>query len=338
VLALWRNFLSSSDFPTHYAAPEFFLEPILRKTKGFAVLSLSGERVTGVLTGIHDGDHIQSGLSVRPQIAFLRRADRQRAMANLLTGLLTEAVSAKLVDLFVWSGMEGFVGARFRQRPCEGVVMLDLSRGLDALFRKFSENKRTNIRKAIKYGVTVAPAKNDGEISAYYHVYVEWSRRKHLPIQEEEEFRENFGLTNNRLLLLARYEGKIIAGVVIRFCPSGIMEYAANSSLESALRLRPNDLLHWRAIEWACREGLSHYSLGGAHLFLRKFGGEIVSTTRCRLDLSTLRGYTLRDWLAEKVDQGRMQLPPGLLAKGRSWRYQVAAKLSTYATRFRPTC
>src|SRR5215471_14866381 len=137
---------------------------------------------------------------------------------------------------------------------------------------------------------------------------------------------------------VARYEGKIIAGVVIRFCPSAILEYAANSSLESALRLRPNDLLHWRAIEWACREGLSHYSLGGAHLFLRKFGSEIVSTTRCRLDLSTLRGYTLRDWLAEKVDQGRMQLPPGLLAKGRSWRYQVAAKVSTYATRFRPTC
>ena len=84
VLALWRNFLSSSDFPTHYAAPEFFLEPILRKTKGFAVLSLSGERVTGILAGVRDGHHVRSGLSVRPQIAFLQHADRHRAMANLL--------------------------------------------------------------------------------------------------------------------------------------------------------------------------------------------------------------------------------------------------------------
>ena len=89
-------------------------------------------------------------------------------------------------------------------------------------------------------------------------------------------------LKNNRLLLLARHEGKVIAGVVIRFFPDGVMEYAANSSLQSALHLRPNDLLHWRAIEWGCREGMTHYSLGGAHLFLRKFGGEIVPTTRHR--------------------------------------------------------
>ena len=322
VLGQWRSCLSGCDFPTHYTAPEFFLEPMLRKMKGFAVLSLSGECVTGILTGLRDGDHVQSGISVRPQVAFLRHADRHRAMTNLLSGLLQEAASAKLVDLFVWSEMEGFVGERFRRKQCEGVVMLDLARGPDALFRKFSENKRTNIKKAIKYGVSVAPAKNDDQISAYYRVCVDWARRKHLPIPEEEEFRENFGLTNNRLLLLAHHESEIIAGVVIRFCPSGVMEYAANCSLESALRLRPNDLLHWRAIEWGCREGLTHYSLGGAHLFLRKFGGEIVPTTRCRLDLSILRGYTVRDWVAEKIEQGRMRVPPRLLAMGRSLRSQ----------------
>ena len=328
ILAQWRSCLPNCDFPTHYTAPEFFLEPMLRKMKGFAVLSLSGERVTGILTGVRDGDHVRSGLSVRPQIAFLQHADRHRAMANLPGGLVEEAASAKLVDLFIWSELEDFMGGRFRQRRCEGVVMLDLARGPDALFRRFSENKRTNIKKAIKYGVSVAPAKNNDEISAYYRVCVDWSRRKLLPIQEEEEFRENFGLTNNRLLLLARYKGEIVAGVVIRFCPRGVMEYAANSSLESALRLRPNDLLHWRAIEWGCREGLSHYSLGGAHLFLRKFGGEIVPTTRCRLDLSILRAYTVRDWLAEKAEQGRMRAPAGLLAIGRSWRNQVSAKMS----------
>jgi hypothetical protein len=39
---------------------------------------------------------------------------------------------------------------------------------------------------------------------------------------------------------------------------------------------------HWRAIEWGYREGSSKYSLGGTHLLLRKFGGEIVPTTRDR--------------------------------------------------------
>jgi len=278
---------------------------MVQKTRGFAILGIVHGEIAGVLTGINNGDHVQSGLSVRPQIAFSRDVDRARAMTSLLTGLLEEARTAKLVDLFLWSDMENLVDSRFRQRRYEGVVMLDLSRGPDALFRRFSENKRINIRKAIKYGVVVEPAQSREEISVYHAICADWSRRKQLSVPEEKEFQRLFALTKNRRLLLARHEGKIIAGVVIRFAPRGVMEYAANSSLESALRLRPNDLLHWRAIEWGCRMGMTKYSLGGTHLFLRKFGGEITPTTRCRLDQSLFRRFTIGDWIADQANRTR---------------------------------
>ena len=257
-------------------------------------------RLTGVLTGINDNGHVQSGLSVRPQIALPQCADRAQAWRNLLAGLVAEAKSARLVDLFSWPEATSHCEARFHQRPHEGVVMLDLAHGPDALFRKFSENKRTNIKKAIKYGISVAPAKTADEISAYYAICADWSQRKALPMPAEEEFHQIFALTGNRVLFLARHEGNIVAGVVIRFFPQGVMEYAANSSLESALRLRPNDLLHWRAIEWGCAEGIAKYSLGGAHLFLRKFGGQLVPTIRHRLDLSLFRRHALADWVSGK--------------------------------------
>jgi hypothetical protein len=318
--ARWRKCLADSEFPTHYTSPEFFLEPAFRRRNPFAILSTAGEQVTGVLTGTNGGDHLESGLSVRPQIAFSRRADQTNAMTNLIAGLVAEAKAAKLVDLFAWSDMESLVGARFRQKRYEGVAMLDLSVGPEALFRKFSENKRTNIKKAIKYGVSVASAKGEDEISAYYSICVDWSRRKALPIPEEQEFRQAFALTDNRLLLLARHQGKIIAGVVIRFYPCGVMEYAANSSLENALRLRPNDLLHWRAIEWGCREGMTRYSLGGAHLFLRKFGGEVVPTTRHRLDLSVFRRFLIGDWLADQAEWARPFISERLVRIARSMR------------------
>ena len=218
--ALWRTCLADADFPTHYIAPEYFLEPGFRNKGPFAVLSLSGEEVTAVLTGTNDGAYVQSGLSVRPQIVFSRHADRLRAMANLVEGLLVEAASAKLVDLFVWSNIATLVDPRFRKKQYEGIAMLDLSRGPDALFRKFSENKRRNIKRAIKYGVSVEPAIDPAEVSAYYSICVEWSRRKGLSIPGEEEFHQTIALKNNRLLLLARNEGKIIAGVVIRFSPT----------------------------------------------------------------------------------------------------------------------
>lgn len=313
----WRAFLGGSDYPTHYTAPEFFSEPSFRNRNPFAVLSLAEDKVTGVLTGINQGGRVQSGLSVRPQIA-LPRADRAPAWRNLLAGLLAEAKSARLIDLFSWPEASGHFDSRFRQRDCEGVIVLDLARGPEKLFRNFSENKRTNIKKAIKYGVSVEPAQSPDDISAYYTICADWSQRKGLPIPAEDEFRQTFALTGNRVLFLARHEGKIIAGVVIRFFPRGVMEYAANSSLESALRLRPNDLLHWRAIEWGCAHGIKTYSLGGAHLFLRKFGGQLVPTTRHRLDLSLFRRHALGDWITDKAQAVRPMLPERALVIGRS--------------------
>jgi len=321
--AQWRDCLAEADFPTHFVTPEYFLEPMLRGKRPFAILSLSGEDVTAVLTAVHDGGRVQSGLSVRPQIAFSRRADRSLAMSNLIAGLLQEAQSAKLIDIFIWSDMSQLVDTRFHQKDCEGVVMLDLSLGPDSLFRKFSANKRTNIKKAIKYGVSVDAAKGRDDVAAYYCVYADWARRKALPITGEEEFQETFALTGNRRLLLARHEGRIIAGVVLRFFPGRVMEFAANSSLESALHLRPNDLLHWRAIEWACGEGMSKYSLGGAHLFLRKYGGEVVPTARHRLDLSLLRRHAIHDWIIDRAEDARTFLPERILELGRSVRSRV---------------
>jgi hypothetical protein len=316
----WRSCLADSDLPTHYTTPEYFLEPALRDQRPFAILSIDGNEVSGVLTGVNGGAHVKSGVSVRPQVALSRRADPAHAMTNLTGGLLAEARGAKLVDLFVWSDMDALVNSRFRQRRHEGVVMLDLSHGSDFLFRKFSQTTRNEIRRAIKYGVSVDIATKHEDISSYYTVYLDWSRRKCLPFVGEDEFQSMFSLTQNRRLFLARHDGQIVAGAVLRFFYGGVAEYAANSSLERALQLHANHLLQWRAIEWACAEGMTRYSLGGAHFFLRKFGGEVVTTTRCRLDLSMFRGYTVRDWLDDTAKKARPLLPDRLTNVARSLR------------------
>jgi len=319
----WRACLADSDFATHYTAPEYFCEPMLHGRKPFAILSIVDEDVTAVITGLHVGDRVQSGLSLRPQIAFSRYADRPRAMNNLIAGLLQESKSAKLVDLFLWSDMAGLVAARLHQRTYEGVVILDLSLGPDALFREFSQTRRNDIRRAMKYGVSVDFAKSREDISAYYTVYADWTRSRSLPITEEEQFQGIFASRRNRRLLVARYNGGVIAGVVLRFFPGGVVEVAANCSLQGALQLRPNNLLYWRAIEWSCAEGLTKCSLGGANLFLRKFGGEVVQTTRHRLDLSLSRRFAIGDWMADRVEGMRPLIPLRVAGFGRSVRSHV---------------
>src|SRR5260370_39157609 len=119
---LWRDCLADADFPTHYTAPEYFLEPGFRNKGAFAVLSLSGEEVTAILTGTNDGAYVQSGLSVRPQIVFSRRADRLRAMAHVLAGLLVQAESARPVELFRWTEVAALGPPRFLQKHCQRIA------------------------------------------------------------------------------------------------------------------------------------------------------------------------------------------------------------------------
>jgi hypothetical protein len=312
--------LQDADFVTHYTTPEFFREPFFRGKKPFAVLSIAGREVAAVCTGIHDLRTIKCGISVRPQVAISRSADTEAAVAGLAAGLREEGRCCDLVDVFAWSTLPGLTRWGFRKRQEEGPVVLDLSSGPDTLFRNFSATRRTDIRKAIKAGVTVDIAESRADVAAFYEIYRSWCMRKGLLVRPWEEIEKAVSLTANRRLLLARHQGKILAGIIVRFAPSGVMEYAANSSLEESLGLRPNDLLNWRAIEWACAQGLRTYSLGGSNLFLRKFGGRLVPSYRYRLDRTFLHLHTVHDLALELARTGATHVPMRLLDLGRRLR------------------
>ncbi|MGH9470145.1 MAG: GNAT family N-acetyltransferase, partial [Terriglobia bacterium] len=121
--------------------------------------------------------------------------------------------------------------------------------------------------------------------------------------------------SRNRLLYLARQEGKIIAGTIIRWHPGGMVEYGRNNSLPEYLNLKPNDLLLWKAIEWACAEGVSVFSLGGAGNFHREFGGKLVPIYRYRLDRTFLRRYDRQEALAAAGSRALRRLPAPLEKK-----------------------
>jgi CelD/BcsL family acetyltransferase involved in cellulose biosynthesis len=96
----------------------------------------------------------------------------------------------------------------------------------------------------------------------------------------------------------------------IRFCPGGVVEYANNCSLDEFMKLSPNDLLFWRTIEWACQHGFKRYTMGGAHPFLRKWGGTVVPVGRDRLDRTIFRRYDMKENLADEARKLLRRMPP----------------------------
>ncbi|MGO9649144.1 MAG: GNAT family N-acetyltransferase [Terriglobales bacterium] len=305
----WRDCLDRVDAPAHYNAPEYFRDPKQGDERRFAVLATKDSRVTGVLTGAHDGDQAICGLISRPQLCVDKTADTAGTGESLARGLLAEASTAKLLTVYSWFPLEGFTRYGFRERVLEGVVVLDLTRGPEALFKQLDKKRRNCIRSAMRQPVEIVEAATEQDITAFYAVYSCWfgTTRKKIGGRKlsAEFFQQRFRLRENVRAFLARSGGQVIAGVTLRFFPGGLVEYSNNSSLDAFLHLKPNDLLLWNAIEWACREGFPRFSLGGAHRFLREFGGRLTPIYRYRLDRTRLRRHDLREGL---TDWGRATL------------------------------
>lgn len=309
----WRNCLANGDMPTHFAAPEYFREPRLPEVTRFAVLALDPQspalRAIGSLTGVVNRGSVTSGQIGTPQICIDKSVDPQLAATLLADGLMAVCASAKLLTVFSWFSIDAFRKMRFRETLTTGTAALDLSAGPEKTFSRLKG--RSQIRHAISAGVQVRQATPE-DLPEYYAILKDWSAQKGLPCPSFEVQQESFRLTNNRRLFLAVHEGKIIAGTPVRFYPGATAEYAWNASLPEFQHLRPNDLIHWRIIEWACQQGIHTYLLGATHTFLLKYSDRVIPTYRYVADRTFFRTHTLKENLAHTAVRAYRSLPPGL--------------------------
>jgi hypothetical protein len=315
--ARWREFLSHADEPAHYDTPEYFLEPFWAGRNPFAVLAFHEEKIVGVMTGIHTGESVTCGLKSRPQVCIREGNSTFEASRTLMDGLLQEAGSATVINVFGWGStpLNDFEQRGFHKFELQGDVVLDLSVGRDALFKGMSREARRNVRAASKHGVEAVEAVTERDLEAWWDVYLAWrdTKRKRIHVAATAaHFQALRKVRQNRRHFLARYDGNVIAASVIRFCPGGLAEYSSNCSREEFLHLYPNDLLLWRTLEWASERGLRKYSLGGADHFHRKFGGRVVPICRYFLDRSFLQWHYQKEKVEKFTRELSHHLPPSV--------------------------
>lgn len=314
---LWRDCLRRVECPSHYTAPEYFLVPLWEEKRPFAVMALHQGRAAGVLTGLHLQESVTCGLASRPQICVDPTMDVPSTLDALARGLLVEAGTAGLITLFTWESLPLpiFEKHGFRRKKLEGSVVLDLRQGAESLFKQFTKDRRRNIRFAEKSGVEVSLATTREDLVEAYSVYTTWRKTQRKVIKGDQatfEIFANSAALANRRMFLARVKGRPVAINIFRFFPGGWFESAANSSLDEFLHFKPNELLQWRGIEWACSQGLHRHSLGGAHQFLRRFGGTVVPIFRYRLDRTWLRRHELRDRFLDLSHVAVQRMPLGV--------------------------
>ncbi|MBX3290091.1 MAG: GNAT family N-acetyltransferase [Acidobacteria bacterium] len=319
----WLAFLDEADMPTCYTSPNYFTDPYV-SGKRFAVAAVdnAGE-FHAVLTGVTGGTRTVSGLFSRPQIAFRTGSDVAIAAKTLTEGMEAASPSASLIELYSWQKIATVGMSESPSGDATSVVMLDLSKGSDAIFAGFSQTRRNELRKAERQNLLeIKDIETEAELAEMYEIHCDWNRLKGHEPNTFERMRIAVGQRENRRVLIAKADGRVVAGSFYRFVAGGVVEYAANFSRPEHRWLRPNDVLGWHAIQWACESGFTHFSMGGSHLFLRRFGGEIITTYRYRRDKSFLKKHELRERVVSigvgvyrRLPQGLRSRLSGLMAK-----------------------
>jgi FemAB-related protein (PEP-CTERM system-associated) len=155
---------------------------------------------------------------------------------------------------------------------------LDLSHGVEGLWKGFSSEVRNRIRKAQKSGVEVKTGQDIHFIKGFYKVFSKRMKELSFPNYPKDYMEAIMKIFYNRSrIVLVLFKGKVIGGMlVISFKNTLSMPYVA--SLVEYNHLCPNNLLYWEAIQQAIQGGHTIFDMGrsregtGTFQFKKKLG------------------------------------------------------------------
>jgi CelD/BcsL family acetyltransferase involved in cellulose biosynthesis len=267
----WLEFVESRPAAPAYHHPAW--AGLLADCYGYAAFALAVQDAAGA---------VQAGLPVVEVGGPLRRrrwvslpftdecpllGDGGSAEARLLAGLDRTRRDAGVAAVEVRAPLSG-LGAR-----ADAVAVthhLGLDPDPDVVVRGF---RRSSVRRAIKRatreGVVVERAQTPDELtSTYYDLHVQTRRRQGVPAQPRRYFEllwERMIEPGLGFVLLARVGTTPVAGAVY-LAWKDTVTYKYGASDAEHWQLRPNHLVMWEAIRWACEHGYRTLDLGRSDL------------------------------------------------------------------------
>ncbi|HET8606519.1 MAG TPA: GNAT family N-acetyltransferase [Gaiellaceae bacterium] len=160
-------------------------------------------------------------------------------------------------------------GPGLTSRVCAVSHTLELAPGPEELRRGFQAQMRRNVVRAQREGVVVRPGERRSDlVDVFYGLHLRTRRRQGVPVQPRRFFRLLWdGLAEPGLarVLLAYAGATPVAGAVF-LAWNGTVVYKFGASDVRYRRLRPNNLLFWEAIRWACERGDRRLDFGRTDL------------------------------------------------------------------------
>ena len=270
---LWNSFLNmfpEGNFEQCYEYGEI-AKMAFPKTVPVRLAIARGGELAGIVQGNYSryfGFGMELEVMRGPVIAERNEAGLQLA-ENLLEALedygkKNRVIHARIVVPETW-GLEGVfhkLGYVLEGKLNEYAV--NLEGGVEKVWRSIDHNKRRNVKRALNEGVEVIRSHDHDDLVAFYSMLKAAQDRagfSSYPLSWFEAVWDKYKPEELSNVFLARWNGKSVSGVFTVVHEKTVFALAAGS-LSEGWKVRPNDIMHWKAMEWASQNGYSKYHMG----------------------------------------------------------------------------
>lgn len=141
--------------------------------------------------------------------------------------------------------------------------VVNLEQGVQKLWANIHHNKRRNIKMAEREGVEIVQSRSHQDLETFCLLHEASAKRDGFSAVPRSWFEAAWKIykPESWRLFLANWKGKSIAGVYVVTHGKTVYAWRAGS-LTEGLKVRPNELMHWKAMEWACANGYLKYNMG----------------------------------------------------------------------------
>lgn len=268
----WNSFLTKFGFGNLQQSFEYgeVAKMVNPHTRVIRLLAFNGNSIVGLAQARFNrrfgfGDRLQVGGVYGYGPVVDDANNREEVLTELIRSLEGYAVRNRVSEAFVYSLERVYVLEKlgYVLKMSFNVCKVPLE-GVDELWMRIAHNKRRNIRKAQKEGVRVVSSDKCKDLVSFYEMHSLSGKRAGFvpqPFSYFESFLKVFGAFGKARVFLSVFDDKPIAGVFV--VVQGDTAYALGAgSLDEFWRVRPNDIVHWLAMNWAYGEGLSYYHMG----------------------------------------------------------------------------
>jgi hypothetical protein len=268
----WENLLLKSKVCDAFQTYEW--AQVLRSSFGvhpyFLTVRSNGDPVGGVMylkkeiLGVLDcyevrgGPLFINGNKLQVMKSIIRTLERKRRKSAYTLFMPYPIINCSLREVFE---IAGYHHIPFR------TLIIDLDKPLDHIWKALDKDARRGVRKAQRLGVKASIACTKQEWKDYYNLHVLHSREKHYTPEPYVFYEEMFKLhrKNRCRLFVAKLKNRIIAGVLCLIYRKHLVGIRSASQI-AFLKYQPNNLVHWKSIEWAKEHGVTIYDWDGLPL------------------------------------------------------------------------